>query len=134
MNIALINQVTEVLPVDNKMLTESFVASTSSLEKSNKAKDIGIYHYDFQPLPTLKSTFKKSSTKPNCLAISTTHVFAAQAEKSVVHVYDREKAIQEAVVPFPERIRSIALSGDVDGAPTLILGTEGGRVILWEVR
>ena len=36
-------------------------------------------------------------------------------------------------MPFPEKIQSIVLAGESDGAGTLILGTEGGRVILWEV-
>lgn len=118
------------------MLTESFIVSTESPQKSNNAnssKDVGIHYYDFQPLPARKASYKKSSTKPSCIAVTTTHIFAAQAEKSVVHVYEREKNTQEAVVPFPERIRSIALSGDINGASTLVLGTEGGRVILWEV-
>lgn len=122
--------------VDHEMLTESFIVSTESLEKSNNAnsvKDVGIHHYDFQPLPARKSSYKKSSTKQNCLAVTTTHIFAAQAEKSIVHVYEREKGTQEAVVPFPERICSIALSRHGDSASTLVLGTEGGRVILWEV-
>lgn len=39
----------------------------------------------------------------------------------------------EAVVPFPERIHSIVLAGESDGAGMLILGTEGGRLILWEL-
>ena len=36
-------------------------------------------------------------------------------------------------MPFPEKIRSIVIAGESTGAGTLILGTEGGRVILWEV-
>lgn len=36
-------------------------------------------------------------------------------------------------MPFPDKIHSIALAGESDGAGTLVLGTEGGRVILWEV-
>lgn len=120
----------------DKMLTESFIASTSNLENLSNtsiSKDIGVYHYELQPLPGLKSTWKKSSTKQNCLAVTSSHIFAAQEEKSVVHVYEREKGAQEAIVPFPERIRSIALAGDVNGASTLVLGMEGGRLILWEV-
>ena len=33
-------------------------------------------------------------------------------------------------MPFPERVRSIAITG---GGGVLVLGTEGGRLILWEV-
>lgn len=115
------------------MLTESFIASTLIPEKSSNTTTTGIHLHDYQPLLALKSTFKKSSTNPNCLAVTPTHVFAAQADKAVIHVYNRERNNQEAVVPFPERIRSIALAGEADGAGTLVLGTDGGRVILWEV-
>ena len=115
------------------MLTESFVASTLSPERLRNLVATGIFLHDFQPLPALSSSFKKSSTNPNCLAISTTHIFAAQADKAVVHVYSRENNNQEAVVPFPEKLHSIALAGESDGTGTLVLGTEGGRVILWEV-
>lgn len=115
------------------MLTESFIASTLNPEKPSNSVIAGVHRYDFQPLPALKSTFKKSSTNTNCLAVSPTHVFAAQADKAVVHVYNRERNNQEAVVPFPEKIQSIVLAGESDGAGILVLGTEGGRVILWEV-
>lgn len=33
-------------------------------------------------------------------------------------------------MPFPERVRSIAITC---GGGVLVLGTEGGRLILWEV-
>ena len=55
-------------------------------------------------------------------------MFAAQKDKAHVHVYSRAKGNQEALVPFPERITSIALVGDV-----LVLGTAQGRLTLWEV-
>ncbi|CAL5866488.1 uncharacterized protein PFLUO_LOCUS696 [Penicillium psychrofluorescens] len=115
------------------MLSESFVASTLASAKSTVAalRDVGICVHEWQPAATLRSTFKKSSTATNCLAVSPSHVFAAQAEKAVVHVYSREKGNQEAVVPFPERIRSIAVAGAKYG-DVVVLGTEGGRLILWE--
>ena len=116
------------------MLTESFLASTLSPEKPNNQTSTGIHLHDFQPIPALKSTFKKSSTNANCLAVHPTHLFAAQADKAIVNVYNRERNHQEAVVPFPEKIHSIAVAGESDGAGTLILGTEEGRLILWEVR
>ncbi|KAI9879896.1 MAG: Pre-rRNA-processing protein ipi3 [Pleopsidium flavum] len=118
------------------MLTESFITAIlpPSKPKANAvAKDIGIHFHDFQPAPTLKTGFKKSSTLPKCLAVSTSHIFAAQTEKAVVHVYSRERGNQEATVPFPERIHSVALAGDSNGAGVLVLGTEEGRVILWEL-
>ena len=115
------------------MLTESFFAATLNPEKSTNRTTTGIHFHEFQPLPALISTFKKSSIKPNCLATSATHVFAAQADKAVVHVYSRERNNQEAVVPFSERIHSIALAGGPNDAGILVLGTEAGRLILWEV-
>lgn len=117
------------------MLSESFVASTlasSKVPASATLRDVGICVHELQPSPALRSGFKKSSTPTNCLAVSASHVFAAQAEKAIVHVYSREKGSQEATVPFPERIRSIALAGGQNG-DVLVLGTEGGRLILWEV-
>ncbi|GFF37263.1 pre-rRNA-processing protein crb3/ipi3 [Aspergillus udagawae] len=116
------------------MLSESFIASTLTSVKTPAAatlRDVGICVQEWQPAPNLRSTFKKSSTAANCLAVSPSHVFAAQSEKAIVHVYSREKGNQEAIVPFPERIRSIALAGGKNG-DILVLGTEGGRLILWE--
>ena len=118
------------------MLTESFVSSVLGTEKSpnsSATKNAGIYLYEYQPLPGLKSSYKKSSTRNNCLAVGGSHIFAAQADKAVVHVYNRERGNQEALVPFPEKIRSLCLIGNQDGAGILALGTEGGRLILWEV-
>ncbi|KAJ5288773.1 hypothetical protein N7478_001803 [Penicillium angulare] len=115
------------------MLSESFIAATLSSAKTPTAtlRDVGICVQEFQPSSQLRSTFKKSSTTPNCLAVSPSHIFCAQAEKAVVHVYSREKGNQEALIPFPERIRSIAVAGAKYG-DVLVLGTEGGRLILWE--
>ena len=120
------------------MLTEAFVTSVlttgSPPPKASIAKDAGIHIHTFQPTPSLRSTFKKSSTAPNCLAVSATHIYAAQADKAVTHVYSRERGGQEATVPFAEKITSLAFAGDDEGgAGVLILGTQGGRVILWEV-
>ncbi|KAH8426438.1 putative ribosomal assembly complex component Ipi3 [Aspergillus melleus] len=116
------------------MLSEYFIASTLASAKaptSNSLRDVGICVHEFQPAPTLRSSFKKSSTAANCLAVSPSHVFAAQSEKAILHVYSREKGNQEATVPFPERIRSIAIAGSKNG-DVVVLGTEGGRLILWE--
>lgn len=93
------------------------------------AKDIGIYVHTLHPTPSVKSTFKKSSTQPNGLAVTPTHIFAAQTEKAVIHVYSRERGNQEALIPFPERIHSIVLVHD----GLLAVGTAEGRVFLWEV-
>lgn len=115
------------------MLTETFVAATEDPEKPSNRSAPGIHFHELQPGPKLKHTFKKSSSKPHCLAIGDNHVFTAQANKGVVHVYNRETNKQEAVVPFPERISCVHLSSGKSGAGTLILGTDTGRIILWEV-
>ncbi|KAI9799341.1 MAG: hypothetical protein M1825_004834 [Sarcosagium campestre] len=119
------------------MLTEQFLTSTRSSSAKNTtlqaAKDIGIHVYEIQPYISLKNSFKKSSTDPQCLVASSTHVYAAQTDKAVVHVYSREQGKQETIVPFPERIHSLTFAGDVGGTGVLVLGTEGGRIILWEV-
>lgn len=147
------------------MLSESFIASfltakgppSSSSSSSAAAKDAGICITEFQPSSSGsgagsaaatatagsgRTSLKNSSTEPNCLAVSSAHVFAAQPGKAVVHVYSRERGNQEATVPFPERIRSAVVAGGGEGegegegdggAAIVILGTEGGKVIIWEV-
>ena len=114
------------------MLTEEFVSAICGAPLSSNtaiAKDVGIYCHTLSPTYSVKSTFKKSSVPVNCLAVSETHVFAAQHEKAYVHVYSRLRGNQEAFVAFPERIRCLTLVGDV-----LIMGTTEGRLMLWEVR
>ena len=115
------------------MLTEQFIASLGVPTKpasTNVHKDAAIFVHEHQPLKTQRSVFKKSATAPNCLAVTETHVFAAQAEKAVVHVYSREKGNQEATVPFTERITCIILACD---DTVLVLGTAEGRIFLWEI-
>jgi hypothetical protein len=114
------------------MLTEHFVAAIAAATKPNTGvtKDAGIFVHEHQPLAAQRHVFKKSASAPHGIAVSSSHVFAAQADKAVVHVYSRDKGNQEAVVPFPERIHSIALAA---GDAVLLLGTESGRVLAWEV-
>lgn len=114
------------------MLTEEIISAVSGPPiGANTAvpKDVGIYSHTLTPTWGIKSTFKKSSTPNNCMAVSNSHIFTAQDQKSHVHVYSRTRSNQETFVSFQERIRSVALAGDV-----LILGTAEGRLILWEVR
>lgn len=114
------------------MLTEHFIASVGIPTKppgTNIVKDAAIFLHEFQPLSQQRTVFKKSATAPNCLAVSESHLFAAQADKGVVHVYNREKGNQEVTVPFSERISSITLACNDS---VLILGTVEGRIILWE--
>ncbi|KAJ4325958.1 Pre-rRNA-processing protein ipi3 [Neodidymelliopsis sp. IMI 364377] len=114
------------------MLTEQFVAAISGSTKPNTGvtKDQGIFVHEFQPLAAQRHVFKKSATAQNGIAVSGTHIFAAQTEKAIVHVYNREKGNQEAIVPFPERIHSIALAAQ---DTVLLLGAESGRVLAWEI-
>ena len=115
------------------MLSEGFITSIRAQPKSANtatAKDVGIFVHELHPTPAQKASFKKSSTPVNALAASSTHIFAAQADKAVVHVYSRERGNQEALISFPERIHSLALIGE----GVLVLGSAEGRVILWEVR
>lgn len=117
------------------MLTESFVAATLTTKApapntSAALKDVGISRHELWPQSTFRQGFKKSSSRSGCVAISATHIFAAQADKAVVNVYNRERGTQEATVPFPERLSRIAFA---EGASVLVLGTEEGRLILWEV-
>ena len=117
------------------MLTEDFIAATLTTSKpsphlSSSLKDVGIFLYGLQPQSTLRHGYKKSSIQPQCLAVSDSHVFAAQAEKAVINVYSREKGNQEATVPLPDRIRSLAYA---DGADILVIGTDEGNLILWEI-
>ena len=95
------------------------------------AKDPAILVHEFQPGSTVTSTFKKGSVNVNCLAVSSTHVFAA--DNAVIHVYNLEKGNQEATVPFLEAISSLALVGSPDAPATLAIGMKSGRLTLWEV-
>lgn len=113
------------------MLSEGFITAIRAQPKTANtaiAKDVGIYIHELQPSHTIKSSFKKSSAPANALVASTTHIFAAQVDKAVIHVYSREKGNQEALISFPERIHSLALIGD----GTLAIGTAEGRMMLWE--
>lgn len=114
------------------MLTEHFVAAIAASTKPNTGvtKDAGIFVHELQPLAAQRHVFKKSAAAPNGVAVSSSHVFAAQADKAIVHVYSRDKGSQEAVVPFPERIHSVALAAQ---DTVLLLGTESGRILAWEV-
>jgi hypothetical protein len=113
-------------------LSEKFITAIRAQPKSANtaiSKDVGIYAHTLHPLQSVDSSYKKSSALPNCLAVSSSHIFAAQAEKAIVHVYSRDRGNQEALVSFPERIHSVTLIND----GLLALGTAEGRIILWEV-
>ncbi|KAL8387117.1 hypothetical protein RB595_010143 [Gaeumannomyces hyphopodioides] len=112
------------------MLSEEFVSAICGpplTSNTSIAKDVGVYVHTLSPAYSIKGTFKKNSAPPNCLAVNESHVFAAQDGKAALHVYSRLRGNQEAYVPFPEKIRCLALAGDV-----LVLGTAEGRIMLWE--
>ena len=114
------------------MLSEIFITSVLAEQKSANtaiSKDAGIYVHTLHPTHNIKSTFKKSSTHPNCIAVSSTHIFAAQADKAVLHVYSSDRGNHEALISFPERIHCLTLVND----GLLVVGTAEGRIILWEV-
>ncbi|KAI1766259.1 putative ribosomal assembly complex component Ipi3 [Hypoxylon sp. FL1150] len=113
------------------MLTESYFVSVTGQPLANNtaiSKDAGIYEHMLHPSHSTTNTFKKSSAPRNGLAVSDTHIFAAQEDKATVHVYSRGKCNQEASITFPERIQSVALQDDV-----LFLGSQEGRLIIWEI-
>lgn len=113
------------------MLSQEFISAICGpplAANTAVSKDVGIYSHSLTPSHTIKASFKKSSTPVNGLAVSQTHIFAAQDQKAHVHVYSRVRGNQEALVPFPDRIRSLALAGQV-----LVLGSAEGRLFLWEV-
>lgn len=113
------------------MLSQEFISTISGpplAANTAISKDVGIYSHSLTPSHTIKATFKKSSAPVNGLAVSQTHIFTAQDQKAHVHVYSRQRGNQEALVPFPERIRSLALAGQV-----LVVGSTEGRLFLWEV-
>ena len=114
------------------MLTEQYVSSIHTPLKTTAAgsKDVSIFVCELQPLAGARQAFKKSSAPQNCLAVNETHIFAAQAEKAVVHVYNRERGNHEATIPLNERITCIAIAV---GGTVLVMGTEAGRVQAWEV-
>ena len=117
------------------MLKESFIACSRSAPlppaaNAAQLKDAGIFLHTFQPQPALKSTFKKSQTQQNCVAFNDSHIFAAQTQKAVVHVYNRDLGNQEAAVHFDQRVRSLTIAAN---GSVLALGTEGGQILLWEI-
>lgn len=117
------------------MLTESFVAATESVKPaaahlSTAVKDVGVFVHELQPRVAIRQGFKKSSVAKNSLAANDSHIFAAQAGKAVVHVYSRARGNQESTVPFPQKISSLVFA---PRSAILILGTQDGKLILWEV-
>ena len=116
-------------------LTEFLLASISTPPPSHTSstafpKDAGIFLHEVQPTPAQRHVYKKSTTPAHCLAVTRGHIFAAQEGKAVVHVYNREKGNQEATIAFGERISAIAIAC---GDSVLLLGTEKGSLICWEV-
>ena len=122
------------------MLIESIVASVSKVEDSKTAtwtgtpfpKDAAIFEFSVNPRFAVTSVFKKSSTVRSGLALSNSHVFAAQTDKAAIHVYDRAKGKQEATVPLPEKATAIETAGEC--GELLVIGTDEGSVLVWSVR
>ena len=110
------------------MLSEQIVVSTlrplaeSTLEATLSVYDVHTYKH--------VTSFKRSNTARNGLAVSDTHIYAAQAEKAVVNVYSREKGSLVSTVPFTEQFT--VLEASHNGA-FVAGGTENGRLTIWEV-
>lgn len=115
------------------MLTESFIISTKGSKSSgqNATKSDGIQLHEYRPQSTLRRLYKNSSTNTHCLGVSRMHLFAAQAEKSTVHVYNRVTGKQEATVAFQRKITALAVTSTT--FPIIILGTDDGSLVFWEV-
>ncbi|KAG7138544.1 Pre-rRNA-processing protein crb3/ipi3 like [Verticillium longisporum] len=112
------------------MLSEEFFSAVCGppiAANTAISKDVGIHCHTLTPSYAVKSNYKKSAAPTNCLAISPSHVFAAQNGKSQIHVYSKARGTQEVTVTLGERIRSLALIGDV-----LAVGTVDGSLMLWE--
>lgn len=115
------------------MLSENFVVSTKSANTvgEHTAKFDGLQVYEYQPQVTPRKSYKNSSCEINSVGLSKTHIFAAQAGKSTVHVYNRFTGRQDATVAFQRKITSIAVTWT--DFPVVVLGTDDGSLVLWEV-
>lgn len=113
------------------MLNEQVVISTfrpTPDTSSAAATEPAISVYDLHTF-SQTAVFKRSTTAKNCLAITDSHLFAAQSDKAVVNIYNREKGNLETTVPFKEKFTVLEA-----GSKEIIAGgTEDGRLILWEV-
>ena len=117
--------------MENERIVAAIAPRAAGASVNTAQKDLAIFQYEWQPVLVQERAFKRSETQPNSVAVTESHIFAAQHGKAVVHVYSREKNNQEAIIPFPEKITALAAAAD-NGI--LILGTEKGRILLWEVR
>lgn len=115
------------------MLTEQVILGTqrSSLDNSSvSTAESSIAVFDLHTYSQTAS-FKRSSTPKNCLAVTPSHVFAAQSDKAIINIYNRSKQNLESTVPFQEKFTVIEASGG-SGA-FLAGGTDSGRLTIWEV-
>ncbi|KAL7268796.1 Pre-rRNA-processing protein ipi3 [Rhizina undulata] len=114
------------------MLSEQVLLSTSrspATESHSTAGDASIAIYNLHTY-SQTTTFKRSTTAKNCLAVTDSHIFAAQSDKAVVNVYSREKGNLECSVPFSERFTVLEAS---PCGGFIACGTESGRLAVWEV-
>jgi pre-rRNA-processing protein IPI3 len=125
------------------MLSEQILASISISTANNgqsasglaipPIKDAAIFQLSTDPYSrNVPRIYKSSITNENALAFNQSHIFAAQADKSAIHVYNIEKGNQELIIPLPEKISSITTAGH--NGEYLIIGSESGNVFVWEVQ
>ncbi|CUS13348.1 unnamed protein product [Tuber aestivum] len=112
------------------MLNEQVVISTfrpTPDTSSTATVEPAIAIYDLHTYSQI-AVFKRSTTAKNCLAVTDSHLFAAQSDKAVVNIYSREKGNLETTVPFKERFTVLEA-----GSKEIVAGgTEDGRLMLWE--
>ncbi|TCD67587.1 Pre-rRNA-processing protein ipi3 [Steccherinum ochraceum] len=91
--------------------------------------------HDIQTGSTL-ATFKQTSAQRNCTAVVTSQdgqggfMLAAQAEKSIMNVYNFQKDQLALKIVLPEKLSCIAVDARGDYCAG---GTSQGRIYLWEV-
>ncbi|KAF8416084.1 WD40-repeat-containing domain protein [Tirmania nivea] len=111
------------------MLSEQVLVGTlrSLTDPSSSESTLSIYD-----LHTYKqvATYKRSSTAKSGLAVTSSHIYAAQADKAIINVYDRSKGILASTVPFTEQFTVLSAS---HGGALIAGGTESGRLTIWEV-
>ncbi|KAF8476974.1 WD40-repeat-containing domain protein [Kalaharituber pfeilii] len=109
------------------MLSEQIVVSTLR-SPNDPATESTLSIYDLHTYKPV-TAFKRSDTAPNGLAVTNSHLYAAQADKAVVNVYSRQKGALESIIPFSEQFTIIEASHN---GVFIAGGTENGRLTIWE--
>ncbi|RPB19483.1 WD40 repeat-like protein [Terfezia boudieri ATCC MYA-4762] len=111
------------------MLSEQVLVGTLHSPTDPSTSESTLSIYDLHTYKHL-TTYKRSSTAKSGLAVTSSHIYAAQADKAVINVYDRSKGTLASTVPFTEQFTVLAAS---HGGAFIAGGTENGRLTIWEV-